>query len=311
MLFNHLAFGASSPVSGQVKRWWGSHSINVYTGAEITKLDFFGISPETEYNTMPQLTNWVRSFSGIVFEQNPWKPGWQYRYSWTFFYLFVLTVIVFSFNRAYISRAFTSLSLLFLFAASGLQIFSYNAGGYAGVKEWYWAAQYILFILFCAVLIDFFAQHLLRLKGGAVFLWLVAISLSVLRADQFISRVNSTLSYRTNSVDTPYTEAVSFLEEHTPPSSLIGMTGGGNVGYFIHDRTIINMDGLINSPQYFKALQSQSADNFLADIGLDYIFANPDILNSVPYRSQFNNLYEKDIARFGGKVLIEIKQDLK
>ena len=45
------------------------------------------------------------------------------------------------------------------------------------------------------------------------------------------------------------------LEEHTEPGSIIGITGGGNIGYFIHDRTVTNMDGLINSYPYFQALQ--------------------------------------------------------
>jgi hypothetical protein len=34
--------------------------------------------------------------------------------------------------------------------------------------------------------------------------------------------------------------AVPF-EQHTPSGAIIGMTGGGNVGYFIHGRTIVNM----------------------------------------------------------------------
>jgi hypothetical protein len=71
------------------------------------------------------------------------------------------------------------------------------------------------------------------------------------------------------------------------------------------------MDGLINSPQYFKALQSQTADLYLANIGLDYIFANPVLINGAPYYGQFNDLYEIDIDRFGGKVLTKLKQDVK
>ena len=45
------------------------------------------------------------------------------------------------------------------------------------------------------------------------------------------------MPYNHWSPDTPYMDIVPLLEEHTEPGSLIGLTGGGNVGYFIHDRT--------------------------------------------------------------------------
>jgi hypothetical protein len=82
------------------------------------------------------------------------------------------------------------------------------------------------------------------------------------------------------------------------------MTGGGNVGYFIQDRTIINMDGLINSYDYFRALQSGKAADYLAGNSMDYIFANPDLLEGAPYRGQFTGKYQI-IDRFGGKVIMK------
>jgi hypothetical protein len=36
----------------------------------------------------------------------------------------------------------------------------------------------------------------------------------------------------------PSNDLAEFLEEHTEPGSVIGMTGGGNAGYFINDRTV-------------------------------------------------------------------------
>ena len=83
------------------------------------------------------------------------------------------------------------------------------------------------------------------------------------------------------------------------------MTGGGNVGYFIQGRTIVNMDGLINSYAYFQANKARQGSDYLYNIGLNYIFANPDFLEGQPYRGQYTDRLEildsyggKDIMRF-------------
>jgi hypothetical protein len=74
------------------------------------------------------------------------------------------------------------------------------------------------------------------------------------------------------------------LESLTDTGSMIGMTGGGSMGYFIEGRTIINLDGLINSPDYFEALRAGEGAGFLDQWGLDYIYGSAEMLtNSDPY----------------------------
>jgi hypothetical protein len=102
-------------------------------------------------------------------------------------------------------------------------------------------------------------------------------------------------------------EVATFLEKNTEPGAIIGMTGGGNVGYFIKGRTIVNMDGLINSPEYFRALKSRRAGLYLQEIGMDYIFSNPDILfQSEPYWHQFDGTQYQIINLYGRKALMYI-----
>jgi hypothetical protein len=81
------------------------------------------------------------------------------------------------------------------------------------------------------------------------------------------------------------------------------MTGGGNVGYFIHDRTIVNMDGLINSYPYFQANRAHQGSDYLYEMGLDYIFANPNFLEIQPYRGQYTGRLEI-IDYYGGKAIM-------
>jgi hypothetical protein len=99
-------------------------------------------------------------------------------------------------------------------------------------------------------------------------------------------------------------DILAVVEENTEPSSLIGMTGGGNLGYFITDRTIVNMDGLINSYAYFQAHQRQQADDFLAAMGLDYIFVNPALLMDVPYKGEYEDRLGDPIATYGKKSVL-------
>jgi hypothetical protein len=82
-------------------------------------------------------------------------------------------------------------------------------------------------------------------------------------------------------------EVVTYLEEHTRSGIAIGMTGGGNVAYFIKGRTIVNMDGLINSYEYFQMLQRRKAPEYLRQRGMRVVFANIRLLSFPPYDGQF------------------------
>jgi len=81
------------------------------------------------------------------------------------------------------------------------------------------------------------------------------------------------------------------------------MTGGGNVGYFIHDRVIVNMDGLINSEGYFRALREGTAAPYLSQKGVKVIFANPGLLALAPYHGQFAPYLERFDSYYGKALL--------
>jgi hypothetical protein len=87
-----------------------------------------------------------------------------------------------------------------------------------------------------------------------------------------------------------YIAEVKEIEHYTEPGSNIGMTGGGLMSYFIQNRTIVNLDGLINSEEYFNAMKSGKATQFLDAIPLNYVFGKPYmLLESDPYGSFLKN----------------------
>jgi hypothetical protein len=120
----------------------------------------------------------------------------------------------------------------------------------------------------------------------------------------FWKNIHASMPYNYWPPNAPFIDVGPLLEEHTEPGSLIGITGGGNIGYFIHDRTITNMDGLINSYAYFQALQAGQAGAYLEEIGLDYVLANPVILDQQPYRGQYNEYLDHLNIYYGGKELM-------
>jgi hypothetical protein len=81
-----------------------------------------------------------------------------------------------------------------------------------------------------------------------------------------------------------YLDDARGLEKLTPPGAIIGMPGGGTVAYFLHDRTIVNLDGLMNSAEYLQALKENRGTAFLDRMGLSFIDGSEVMLTgSDPY----------------------------
>jgi hypothetical protein len=147
-----------------------------------------------------------------------------------------------------------------------------------------------------------------RQKSVRIAVWALTGAASLYMAYGFSAELINRMPYKDPLEGQPYMDMLPILEGYTEPGALIGMTGGGNAGYFIKDRTIVNMDGLINSYPYFQALKENQGGKYLANIGLGYIFANEYIItNSMPYRQQFSatELFPVDGApSYGQKVLM-------
>ena len=68
------------------------------------------------------------------------------------------------------------------------------------------------------------------------------------------------------------------------------------------------MDGLINSYEYFQLLKNKEAGKYLADMGMNYILANLDILEGSPYKGQYTPYIEWTDIKYGGKDLMRYHQ---
>ena len=304
MLWNKVAFGTASPVSGQIKRWWGSLSGNVYGGSAPNIMSFFGIDYLGDANAWHP----VSSVLGDLAETANFI-----HISVTHRYLLIILIAAVSFyaalllNRQKARNAIALLGIIPLFCGAWIQVISYHITGYAAYKEWYWISQLITQVLVLALVAGLLYQVVHQHPAAQKSLWVLAVGIFIFMGISFWTAIKDQMQYNRWEAADPNNELAAFLEEHTEPGSLIGMTGGGNAGYFINDRTVINMDGLINSYDYFNFLKSKSAGEYLGEIGMDYVLANPAILAQLPYRNQFEPFIESTGFRYGGKDLMRYK----
>ena len=305
MAWSKVAFGTTSPVSGQIKQWWASVPGRAYGGASRDFLSFFGLSYRTEENAWNPISrifgSWAENMYRILKIEDSWR------------YVLILTVVAVLFylvlfiHRKRAKTAITQMSIIPLLSAAWLQVLYYNGLKYAAHKEWYWVSQLVIIVLTISLVIGMVYTLLRRLPYRSAFVWLIAAYAGITMGIAHWKMIQEAMPYNRWPADAAYMDMVPLLEEHTEPGSIIGLTGGGNVGYFIHDRTIINMDGLINSYSYFEALQTRTGGEFLQNIGLDYVLANPVILDQQPYKGQFNAYLEPLNIYYGGKQLMHYR----
>jgi len=309
MLWNRVAFGTFTPVSGQIKHWWGTFTHSIYGAAVTRGLTFFALNPFSDFNAWAPPTTMISDWSNQLLYQEGTgfgNPRWQQ----TFLVVLVICALVILIGpilkKRLSVRTVAQTGMIPLFVGSWLQVIAYNVTGYASPKEWYWLTEPLLLVLLGALLVEIVIEVVFKRWAFARLAVVVFIAWYGIRAGFAYWRDAYALSpYGLHGADTPHTPVIPFLEEHTEPGAVIGMTGGGNVGYLMPGRTIVNMDGLINSTEYFQALQDGTGADYLYETGLRYVFANPTLLASNPYRGQYSGRLEV-IVDWGGKDLLRL-----
>jgi hypothetical protein len=307
MLFNRVIFGTFMPVSGQIKRWWGSLPNDVYGGGAKTALDVFGIDPT--YSTAwflatDQFKTWGDFLAARLAFLAPLGDS-IYLLIPAVLLLGLFGLLLLRWRRAL--RQVYLLGLIPLALSAELGVFIYGAMPYAAKHEWYWTSQMLTVLILTMLGLNALLEILPFKKLVRPAAWIVTALLGLNLVWTSASILYQTMPYIDPLAGQPYMDQLPILEGYTEPGSIIGMTGGGNAGYFIKDRTIVNMDGLINSYAYFQAMQAGQSGEFLQKMGLDYVFGNLYILSyTSPYRDQFEGRLQElpDVPVYGRKELL-------
>jgi hypothetical protein len=309
MLWNQLAFGTFTPISGQIKQWWGTFIHSIYGSAAASWLTFFAVNPFSDFNAWAPTTTDLSDLSNRLLYREATgfgNPRWQLGFLWMLVGFFALTCLILALRRRKSVRAAVSAGMIPLFVGSWLQILAYNVPGYASPKEWYWLTEPVLLVIVGVTLLnslyDLLSKkwHLTR-----ALVWIFVVWYGIKGAYGYWRDTYALNPYDLHPAGTPYTEVIPFLESSTEPGAVIGMTGGGNIGYLMPSRIVVNMDGLINSPQYFHALQNGTGADYLYDTGMRYVFANRSLLDANPYHGQFADRLQL-VVDWGGKDLFRL-----
>lgn len=292
LLINQIYFGSAMPVSGKIKRWWGTQKFTVYGNPPKNLNDFW----EEFFSTSDSLGPW----SAVT---APLYHFWLWLKSLSFSLQILLGAVVLAFlvwsvvsiirNRKFFIQAFWRWNLITLLVACLVQIVYYKALGHIAQKGWYWIAEMLFVVLLLGIMLEIFAREIKKLPNGNRLVPITVSLIAVMLLLPYVQTAYQAVSYIPDQ-EHFYLRRAHFLEANTEPGALIGMTGSGSSGYFVQDRTVVNLDGLISSMEYFIHLQNATADEYLESIGLDYVFGNAYILQKTnPYQWNFENRLEE------------------
>jgi hypothetical protein len=281
---SYLYFGTFMPVSGQIKRWWGTlYTIYGHPIRSIAQMaGFFNLGP---WDLILRMMRFPAEFPALA------------RLA-----LWSLPAALLLLRRGYrtqILRTLHGLAIYPLFAGGFIQLLFYTGTSYTHTRVWYWVAQFMLVTLLLGMLLDSLLKWVESLTAGhQARLWsptaaiTTALCLLILisGAADVVRRMPMTVPPEKAGY---YLLEARTIEESTEPGAFIGFTGGGTTAYFIQDRTIVNLDGLMNTYEYFQMLKNWQAADYLDGIGLQYVVAREYVVTrSEPYTQIAGRLEE-------------------
>lgn len=304
LLTNYLYAGTPMPVSGMVKRWWSTLPSTVYGAPILGWRNFISYWFTNNRNNGPWslLTDVPNRLADAVYGLLPLQGSELFlknvnRSLVAGFALLLLGIalwlVIRNWNVTW--RALVRFSILPLFLGCSAQIASYRIIPYVHTRAWYWAVEMVVIVLVLSIVVEGLVQTLRRWKVPMEGIW---AGVGAVMAVVFFSFASYTVKLvpqmlLPENADNYRLETLG-IERLTEPGSLIGCTGAGTIGYFIHDRTVVPLDGLINSYEYFTLLKAGRAYEYLDQIGLDYVWGNAYMITkSDPYAAIFKGRLEE------------------
>ncbi len=294
--WNKVYFGTFSPISGQVKHWWSTLPNTVY-GHPIDLKVFLSLSPSANYGPWSLISSPLDGLISNLLDSFGTLTDPAY---WGVIIVLIGLIVwgllsLFHRGKYDWQDRFKRLGLHALLIGCLLQISYYLATSYPNTRSWYWVGEMMFLVLFGAVIWEGLKLFLLQCKVRERMFFLVELLLILVLLVVNIRYISSISPGKVRAgSEERYLADARGLEALTPTGSVIGMTGGGTVSYFINDRTIVNLDGLMNSPEYLHAMQTNQAVEFLDRLLLSFVNANEYMVTSSdPYMGFLNERLEK------------------
>ena len=159
------------------------------------------------------------------------------------------------------------------------------------VRGWYWTGEMFFILLLFSVVGKHWSKKISTSSGQA---WLPKAFAGIASAVIFTQFLGAIIRQYPLDGQVPLQYNIpadkKLFESYTEPGDVIGMTGGGLSAYFIPNRVIVNLDGLINSAEYFEQLRNGDISEFLNSTNVQYLYGSELVfLDSDPYRWFFED----------------------
>lgn len=301
-LWSQINFHTLMPVSGQIKQWWGTlgqttYGSPIHTAPGLREYLLSEDSPFGYLYTLP-IFDWMTPQDG--------RFTGSY-IVWAVVGMLWLAVLIQNYRKK--AKIWSDhLAIAPFLLATVYRILYFYISGYVHMRSWYWTVESFFVFLMLAGLVskvDFKNFPLRKYSAGILAIILVCVGL---QSYEWITLIHKVYPYneaaRTNQ---DYLGVARLLEESTPPGAVIGTPGGGSLSYFIQNRTIVNLDGLMNSKEYFDALKLFDTHALMQRSNIQYILSNDyTITSSLPYSAIFNHCISP-IKQIYGKYLYEYR----
>ena len=298
MAFNEFYAGSAMPVSGKIKHWWGTLPNTIY-GRPVKSLSgivsrFFDSNNENGpfwllASPIENITRFLMRLLKLPVSSSLSVANFISAILWIVLAAFLFMMIYRYRDEA--GKLFNQIALPALAVGCLIQILSYLATGYLHTRYWYWIGEMAFVFLSLGIILGISLDHLSRrMNWSRVFMIVISIfavipfiNFSVRLVKEFPPDGGVPELYNVDGEK-------AFIDQTTQSGDVIGMTGGGLLGYFMPDRTFVNLDGLINSAKYFEYMQTDQTEKYLREIGMDYVYGDQGaLLDSDPFRWIFTD----------------------
>lgn len=290
MLWNLSYSSSALPISGVIKRWWGTLPNAVYGAppkilAEILGSWFSPSESEGPWAMFIQPIHQAAEALSRLFTQNSQAVIGIIE---SFLWLILIILVIWLVKRqwVWIKSMTKNFALLPLFAGCFISILSYKASGYLHTRYWYWISEMLFMTISAGLLMECTFREWRKQKRLHNLPVGMSIALSTLLILYMMISIIQQYSPYSGSINPhDFLRETDVVQQNTPPGSVIGMTGGGVIAYFIQDRVVVNLDGLVNSKAYFEQLKAGNADQYFQSVNMQYVYGAPSMLvDSDPYR---------------------------
>ena len=284
MIWSQVNFGTPMPVSGQIKQWWGTLADAIY-GSPIDSIDEirrYILGSESPflllYSFISPLFSWMKLDDYVI-----GLIGWM---------ILAGGCLLFTIKKQQKSLLQWTdyLAIIPLMTASIFRMLYFYISGYVHMRIWYWTVEtfFVFFLISIVVVIGW--EFVSKFRITRIMIGSTAGVIMLATLFLFINNLTITYPWKVNpKLAEDYLVIPRMVEEQTKPGSVIGTPGGGSLSYFITDRVIVNLDGLMNSKEYFDGLRSSDTYEIMKRSNIQYIYANKyAVTESTPYAAIFN-----------------------